>query len=425
MKLKSALSGLLSFCRHKSVVAAVFLVLALPGSLNADTATSTVQSQIDQANSQISQLQAQITSYQQKLSDLGNQKQTLQNQIDILDVSRKKVSANISVTQAKITQTSLRLTQLGGAITDKQSRIESNQASIAKTLESEYKAEDSTVVEKILAAEDLERAWQDASQLTTLNTAIQSDIADLMQTKASLTGDYNDTKAQQNQLVALRTQLSAQQSELNANRKQEAALLAQTNDSEATYQELLSEAKAELASFSAFVTNAGGAGLLGQETVCDDWGCYYNQRDADWGNVFLSGTRDRLAADGCLVTSMAMVMTHYGYRNVTPVVINSDPGNFSAVGGLLLKTINAGGVTASRTPETVSTKTIDAILATGNPVIVGLHAYGGTHFVVLIKDTGSDYLMRDPYIENGKDISFSAHYSFKNIYEVNKVVISG
>jgi len=32
--------------------------------------------------------------------------------------------------------------------------------------------------------------------------------------------------------------------------------------------------------------------------------------------------------------------------------------------------------------------------------------------------------MRDPYIANGKDISFSDHYLLSNIYEINKVVIS-
>ena len=34
------------------------------------------------------------------------------------------------------------------------------------------------------------------------------------------------------------------------------------------------------------------------------------------------------------------------------------------------------------------TASIDAMLESGNPVIVGLHAYGGTHFVVLV--SGSD-----------------------------------
>ena len=91
-----------------------------------------------------------------------------------------------------------------------------------------------------------------------------------------------------------------------------------------------------------------------------------------------NGTKYSLASDGCLVTAMAMVLTHYGYRDVTtPVTINSNPNNFASYyPAYLLMTINVDGASATRI-----TAAIDAILATGNPVIAGLHAYGGTHFV--------------------------------------------
>jgi hypothetical protein len=194
--------------------------------------------------------------------------------------------------------------------------------------------------------------------------------------------------------------------------------LVQTSNSETAYQKLLAEAQAQLASFSTFATNAGGSGILTNQTSCDSWGCYYNQRDSQWGNMLLNGTNDRLASDGCLVTSMAMVLTHYGYSDVTPITINVNPANFS-VGGLLLYTINVDGVTAVR-----KTAAIDATLATGNPVIVGLYAYGGTHFVVLTSGSKGNYLMRDPYQPNAKDVPFTKYYKIANIFGVTKVVIS-
>jgi hypothetical protein len=245
-------------------------------------------------------------------------------------------------------------------------------------------------------------------------------MVDLATTKQSLTKDYNATQTQQAQLVTLKKQLASQQAQLTQTKAQQNALLAQTKDSEANYQKLLAAAEAQLASFSAFAQNAGGSGLLANQTSCDSWGCYYNQRDAAWGNVALNGTQYRLASDGCLVTSMAMVLTHYGYWSVTPLSINSNPANFAAYyPAYLLYTISVGGVTATRV-----TATIDATLATGNPIVVGLHAYGGTHFVVLVSGKKGAYLMRDPYIANGKDINFTDHYSIKNIYEINKVIIS-
>jgi len=77
---------------------------------------------------------------------------------------------------------------------------------------------------------------------------------------------------------------------------------------------------------------------------------------------------------------MAMIMTHYGYADVTPQTINADPDNFATYyPAYLMSTIYVDGITATR-----KVTTIDATLATGNPVVVGLHAYGGTHFIVLI-----------------------------------------
>ena len=127
-----------------------------------------------------------------------------------------------------------------------------------------------------------------------------------------------------------------------------------------------------------------------------------------------------MAADGCLVTAMAMVLTHYGYRDVTPVTINSNPNNFAAYyPASLLTTINVDGVSATR-----KTAAIDATLATGNPVIVGIHAYGGTHFVVLVSGSKGNYIMKDPYITDGNNISFTANYTLRSIFAITKVVIS-
>jgi hypothetical protein len=114
-------------------------------------------------------------------------------------------------------------------------------------------------------------------------------------------------------------------------------------------------------------------------------------------------------------------MTHYNYRDVTPVTINSNPANFAVYyPAYLLYTISVDGVSVTR-----KTAAIDATLSTGNPVVVGLKAYGGTHFVVLVSGKKGNYLMRDPYIANGKDISFSDHYSVRNIFGISKVVIGG
>ena len=421
----NALSSVLRHKRRKVFLGAIAAcaLMALPAASAHAAATSTVQQQIDAANTEIQNLETQITAYQNQLTALGSQKETLQNAVNQLDVSRQKVNANISVTQAKLNQTTLKLTQLGGSISDKTTRIAANKDAVGASLRSIEQSDETTLVEQILSVNGLENAWQDIANRTTLNAALRADTETLMSTKASLTTDYNATQADKNDLVALKKQLSAQKAELDQNRSQEAALLAQTKNSEATYQQLLTEAKSQLASFSTFAANAGGSGLLANQTSCDSWGCYYNQRDAAWGKLPLNGTRYSIASDGCLMTAMAMVLTHYGYTSVTPVSINANPSNFAAYyPAYLLFTVHVDGITAVRTKEAVTIRSIDAALQKG-PVIVGIYAYGGTHFVVLTTGRSGSYTMRDPYLANGKDISFTAHYAVKNIFSVNRVVI--
>ena len=220
-------------------------------------------------------------------------------------------------------------------------------------------------------------------------------------------------------LSAQNQSLATQQKSLSSTVASKSQLLTETSAKESTYQKLLAQAQAELNSFSNFTKNSGGAKLLANQTVCDKWGCYYNQRDTSWGGSALNGTQYTLASDGCLVTSVAMVMTHYGYSGVTPASINANPSNFAAYyPAYLLNTISVGGVTASRIAAT-----IDSTLSSGNPVIVGMNVSGGTHFVVLVSGSNGKYIMRDPYIANGKDINFSSHYSLRAIYSIAKVVI--
>jgi Peptidase_C39 like family len=262
--------------------------------------------------------------------------------------------------------------------------------------------------------------WSDMNATLEIEEAVQNQMKALQVQEGSLASSQAISQQKQATLTSQQTILTSQQQSLVATEQSKNQLLAETNAKEANYEKLLATAEVELNSFSAFAENAGGSKLITGQTACDAWGCYYNQRDAAWGNDPLDGTKYTLASDGCLVTAMAMMMTHYGYRNVTPVTINTNPDNFAAYyPAYLLSTINVNGITASRV-----TSAIDSNLAAGNPVVVGLKAYGGTHYVVLVAGKKGNYLMRDPYVANGNNISFSEHYTTREIFSIAKVVIN-
>jgi peptidoglycan hydrolase CwlO-like protein len=382
--------------------------------------SSSLQQQIDANDQQINSLNQEIAQYQAEILQTGANKKTLQAAINGLDLQRKTVETQVALTQQQIANTQLQIQQLGGEITNTEATIATDQAALQAYLLNLQKIESQPLIVEMLSSGSLVQTWTDVSQTLQMQEGVQNEMRTLQTQEGTLTSSVSASKQEQSTLTSQQQSLASQQQSLVATEQSKSQLLTETDAQESTYEKLLAAAEAQLQSFSAFTQNAGGSASVGSETVCDSWGCYYNQRDSAWGSDALDGTKYNLASDGCLVTAMAMVLTHYGYRTVTPVSINSNPNNFAAYyPASLLTTIDVNGVTATR-----KTTTIDATLATGNPVIVGLNAYGGTHFVVLVSGSKGNYIMRDPYITNGDDISFSAHYSLRSIFGITKVIIT-
>lgn len=412
----------MSGTRIATYTSSIFVVglslFSIAPAARAQSATN-LQTQISEHAQQISSLENEIAAYQKQIDALSTRKNTLQSTISSLTLSQKQLATKIKVTQNKIASANLQIQELSLSIGDKETAIAEDQTAIAKALQQVAEDEQSSFIVTFFSSHSLLEAWQTADEIIQFNRALANNITDLRTLRTALATNRNQVTATKKDLVSLQLQLTAQNKSLIASKIAKQQLLVQTKNSESNYQKLLAAAQAELASFSTFTAAAGGSKLLANQTVCDSWGCYYNQRDALWGNMPLNGTTYRLASDGCLVTAMAMVLTHYGYRDVTPVTINSNPSNFAAYyPALLLFTTYVDGITATRVAST-----IDATLSTGNPVIVGLRAYGGTHFVVLVSGKRGNYVMRDPYVANGNDISFTSHYAVRNIYAISKVVI--
>jgi hypothetical protein len=207
------------------------------------------------------------------------------------------------------------------------------------------------------------------------------------------------------------------------------SLLAQTKGQESLYQSLLADAKAKLAGFASFA-DSQGTELLSGQTHCDDWGCYYNQRDSQWGNGLINGQGSgcvgacSIARVGCLITSVAMVTSHLGKRDILPSDIAfSSPSNFQ-VGTAMLKkgTIYVKGSSINR--NQIATKLSPELLQNG-PVIAGVY-YGpfGTHFVVIKSYQDGKYMMYDPYESNGRNISFSDRYSLEKVFQVDRITMN-
>lgn len=372
-------------------------------------------------NSQVvNDLNNKIKDLKEKVDSLKNQESTLNSQIQVMDNQIKLTEYRVNATQAQITDLSLDI----DSATKRMKNLEGSLNDVTKVLINRivatYETGSVKPIQVLLASNDVSDFFTRSNYLKVVQEHDKRLIYDTQQAK----NDYANQKAifenKKKKIVQLKAQLEDYTKQLDKQKDDKKRLLADTQGSEATYEKLLSEARAQLAGFSRFTASQGGASLLSNQTACDDWGCYYNQRDSQWGGVALNNTRYSIASDGCLITSMAMVYTHFGHKSVTPLTINSNPNNFASYEPAWLKK----SIVADGTPSTRVTASIDSELNSGNPVIVGISYDGGPlpdHFLVLVSGSGGNYKMNDPYTPNGHNIPFTSHYSVGSIREIERV----
>ncbi len=367
-------------------------------------------------------LKDKIKDLEDKISQTKQTENSLSSQIDFMDNQIKLTQYRINATQEQINETTLDIDSAGKRI----KKLEVSLSDVTKVLllriRETYQTDEEDPLRLFLASSNLKDFLMRQNYLRIVQEHDKELLYNTQQAKVDYANQKSLLEGKKKKIVSLQAQLENYNKELDGEKDSKQKLLTETQGSEENYQKILAETKAQLASFSKFVTSQGGASLLSNQTVCDDWGCYYNQRDSQWGDNSLNGTGYTLADSGCLMTSVAMVYTHYGHKDVTPQSVNSNSSNFGGIPPALLKfnNISVNGISSSRVSAS-----IDSELAGGNPVIVGISYDGGQwpdHFVVLVSGSGGNYMMNDPYTPNGHNISFTGHYSVGSIVEVDKVV---
>jgi len=212
----------------------------------------------------------------------------------------------------------------------------------------------------------------------------------------------DEKKAELDNLKAL---LAKQQIDLEVQKRKKDADLALYQNNLAETQRNLNIAKQQIAGFKSFASTAGVGTISASQFGSGSDGSYYSQRDERWANNIIGHSSENILNVGCLLTSVAMIAKHNG-DNSTPADIAADSSRF--YGSTAYMSLPWKGVAGRSYHGGVNA---DQELQNGNYVIVGVGAcgYGGSHFVVLTKKDGDDYIMHDPIY--GPDLKLSSHYS--------------
>ncbi len=358
-----------------------------------------------------------------KLGELSGQKQTLASAIDYLNTE-------IKLTQAKITSTGNELDKLNSEIEDLEGKIESIDYSldditklfISRVRETYMRPSryDSSIIAQSSGLTDLLRNIEYAKKIRDHDRTI---LISLEKSRLDVSAQKELKEVKQKEVESLKKKLDNEKAALNTQIASKNKLLADTRNDEARYQSLLSAAQSQLAAFRRFAINQGGASILSGQTKCNDWGCYYNQRDGEWGNFGIGLSSSSMAEYGCLVTSMAMIASYYD-KSLTPGDIAKSSAPFWGNTAYMNQgTWSVNGVTMTRTRLGSSLAKLDEELAAGRPAIVGI--YGGPdHFLVIKAKDGDDYIMHDPFPAGGSDIKFTSKYPLSAISAVDRVTVN-
>lgn len=359
--------------------------------------------------------------WQEKVNAARSEANTLQSAINI-------INGQIRVQALKVQQTVAEINSLEKEITELSERIEGLSISLnrlseilIKRVRQSYKQSRLPYKTNFFAADSFNDF---VSQYRYLSLA-QDQTLDIMKKTELQRLTYNQQKelkeTKQQEVEKKRQELQSQKNVLDSQKASKDELLKQTKSSEAVYQQKLAELNSQLASFSRFAS-AAGSSLLNNQTKCDSWGCYFSQRDSQWGNMYLSGSSYTMASSGCLVTSVAMVATHYG-KSLNPAQIASSSVFAS---GDLSKSIVVNGVTINRSDACYSSSCLDSVLSENKPAIIKIVQTGsssGYHFIVIKEKKDGKYIMNDPVIENGNNKNFEDHYSLGSIKRVDRVSV--
>lgn len=363
------------------------------------------------------ELRDKISELEKKVAEVSGQAKTLSGQIS-------NFNNQIKLTELKISQTETEIASLSGKIDKLEGSIVELSDAHQERVASSYKLSrvGDTPLIFLLTSQDLTTLF---SRLHYLQFVQDRDRDLLLRLQNSQISLENEKLAFED----LSKKLEGQKGFLANQRSAKENLLSVTKNDERKYQQLLAEARAQLSAFRRFVTSQGGASILSNQTKCDSWGCYYNQRDSQWGNMSLGSSGSSVAEYGCLVTSMAMVASHYG-KNIKPSDIAGDSSVF--FGGTAYLNQGSWSVAGASTTRTrvctwcgldATKQKIDEEVNAGRPVIVGLYS-GPDHFIVIKAKEGDNYKMNDPFMENGSSKNLTDKYNVSDIKTVDIVRVN-
>ena len=389
------------------LVIALFLFLRVNSISFSQTVTPTPTPSVD-----VSQQQQDL---QNKIKDLEGQTETLQSDIAIIENKIKLTEYQIESTKEQITSITMDIDTASKKIDTLQVSLDNSITVLLKRIVATYEVGTIQPLQILLTSGSASDFFTRLNYLRLAQAHDKKLIYDTQQAKVDYANQKNIFEDKKKQVLALQVQLQTESDQLDQENQAKQQLL-QADESQ------IAQYKAQLAALSNFARSRVGPGgqSVPHQDLSDGWGKYYNQRDANWGNNFIGLSNEQIWDVGCLLTSYAMVTTHYG-GSITPADVAANSGNFFGnTAYFLLPGPSANGHSATDV-KYPSLDDLRSDLNSGKSVIAGLSYDGGPiadHWVVLrsVNSDGS-FNINDPLYEGAMNVNINDHYSGLKIVE--------
>jgi peptidoglycan hydrolase CwlO-like protein len=356
-----------------------------------------------------------IQDLQNKINAAQAQKKTYSSQIELIGNKIKLTEYKIEATQEQITSVTLDIDTTSKKITSLQGTLDTTITVLINRTVATYEVGTIQPFQILLTSNNASDFFSRLNYLKLAQAHDKQLVYDTQQAKNDYSNQKNIFEDKKKQLAGLQQQLQVQTVQLDQEKQVQQQLLTTTEAQIASYQAQISA----LQNFARSRVGPGGQSIPHQD-LSDGWGRYYNQRDANWGNNFIGLSNEQIWDVGCLMTSYAMVVTHYG-GSLTPADVAANSDNFAG-GSAWFKL--PGPKANEHSVSDVSMPSLDDLkikLTSGNSIIVGLSYDGGPiadHWVVLRSVNGDgSFNINDPLYAGAMNVPLNDHYSGLKIVE--------
>lgn len=360
------------------------------------------------------ELQKKIDEYEGKLSEVRTQKNTLSSQIEYMDTQIYLAQLKTQETTEKIETTEYEIDTLDDWIGDLDSSLDQLSKAMLGRIVAGYKTRQASVIDIIFDSSNASDLVNKLKYYEVARDTNKKVLLEVQEAKLNYQEQKKLREKKKEELDALKETLSAQEESLKSQQEEKRILLAATQNDESNYSRLLEEAKRQITAYKSFVAITGVGTVAPDGLGTGEGGWYLSQRDERWAGMRMGTSNESVLDVGCFITSIAMVMRYYG-SDYTPANIAGSSQYFLPGSAYMYipSTFN-GSWPNGKSYRNISSGDLSSYLERGVPVIAGVR--GASHYVVLKKVDGGDYIMNDPIY--GPDKKVSDYYSLSGPYGV-------